>query len=71
MFGIDNLETDKCVSPCQMRRIVSFVDPGYDAMSYDNDIAIAQLDFPVTFSREVSRYSSLVMNSLVTRTQFT
>ena len=35
-----------------MRRIVSFVDPGYDDMTMNNDIAVAQLDFPVTFSRE-------------------
>ena len=56
LFGIDNLETEKCLPPCQMRRIVSFVDPGYEDI--DNDIAIAQLDFPVTFSSEVLRYSS-------------
>ena len=54
-----------------MRRIVSFVDPGYDDMTMNNDIAIAQLDFPVKFSREVLRYSSFVVDSLIIGTQFT
>ena len=41
-----------------MRRIVNFVDPGYEDMTMNNDIAIAQLDFPVTFSREVLRFAN-------------
>ena len=53
LVGIDDLDTDKCKPPCQMRRIISIEDPGFNATTHEMNIAIATLESPIFYSKEV------------------
>ena len=53
LVGIDDLDTDKCKPPCQMRRIISIQDPGFNNKTYEMNIAIATLESPIFYSKEV------------------
>ena len=63
LFGIDNLDTKECLPPCQMRKITSWKDPGYDYQSMRKDIAIATIDFPVIYTKEVGSSKQLIFFS--------
>ena len=52
VFGIDDLSTQTCETPCQMRRVVRVDNPGINITIAD--IAIATLDFEVNITEYVS-----------------
>ena len=54
IFGLDNLDTDECVPPCQIRLIANTtLAPGYDSGTLINDVALATFYPPLEYSREV------------------
>ena len=53
VVGLDNLDTEICEYPCQLRRMIKVADPDFNERTYENDLAVITLDAPVTFTDEV------------------
>ena len=54
LFGIDDLNTDKCEPPCQMRIVNKVKSTKFNWNTFDNDLSVVTIFPPLELSDEVS-----------------